>query len=339
MTPASPSSRPKTLSLGSATYDVFVRTGQGTFDGPNKERFLSLPLGGKFRVTEVVETCGGGAANTSVGLSRLGCDSSFGGVIGSDQWGGNIKQNFDTEGVDTSPMSIVEGETSSFSIILLSEDGERVVLYAPGTNAHLHDATFDREKAAGVDWIFLNRIHEQSCVIEDDLIEILSRPGGPKLTWNPGGMHLEEGIKEEHVRKLLAKTALLLLNKEEALAFTGQKTVEAAMRAVLDCGTNVCVVTDGKNGSMATDGKKLYQCDAPTDITIVDATGAGDAFGTAATWAMMHGKDLPEMLRTGTISSASVIGAVGAQHGLLTDTQMTQKLSSVRLEVRELPFP
>jgi malate dehydrogenase (oxaloacetate-decarboxylating) len=44
-------------------------------------------VGHKVKVREVVESCGGGANNTAVGLARLGCNAAFCGVVGDDQWG------------------------------------------------------------------------------------------------------------------------------------------------------------------------------------------------------------------------------------------------------------
>ncbi len=337
MTPPSPSTRhPRTLSIGGATYDLFVRTGKDVLHEDRGRKVLELPLGDKVRVQQVIETCGGGAANTAVGLARLGCNAHFSGILGSDQWGERQLENFRKEQVDASGTSVVEGETSSFSIILSADSGERVILYDPGTNAHLHDANFDRQTAAGMDWIYLNHLHERSCVIEDDIAAILQKNVNTGLTWNPGGSQLKTGMKEATMRTLLAQTDLLVLNKEEVLLFTGESSVDAAMTALLKSGVRIVCVCDGKNGATASDGEHKWHCPV-TETPVIDTTGAGDAFGTGATWALLQGLGLPEMLRAGTISAASVLGAIGAQAGLLTDIQIRQRLQTVRLEVMELP--
>src|SRR3989338_5039834 len=97
----------KTLSIGGATYDLFVRL-PGTY-GASDEMF-SLPLGAKIRVEDLLETCGGGASNTAVGLSRLGCEAAFEGVVGSDQWGEKLTENLRKERVNTDCVTVVEGE-------------------------------------------------------------------------------------------------------------------------------------------------------------------------------------------------------------------------------------
>lgn len=296
---------------------------------------LTLPLGEKIRVEQVIETCGGGAGNTAVGLARLGCTAHFSGILGSDQWGQRLLENFRTENVDAHGATIVEGETSSFSIILTAKSGERVILYEPGTNAHLHDATFDRECAATMEWIYLNHIHEHSCVIEDDIVALLKKNPAMGFTWNPGGPQLTAGIGDKSNQILLRETDLLVFNKEEARTFTGKKTIDAALDALLVHGVAIACISDGKNGCFAADGKKRLHCPVIPDAPIVETTGAGDAFGTGATWALLQGFDLPTMLRAGTINATSVIGAVGAQAGLLTDIEMRQRLQDSQLDVEE----
>lgn len=324
--------RQKTLSIGGATFDLFVRAGD---DIRSDNESLLLPLGRKVRVKQVIESCGGGASNTSVGLARLGCDAHFCGIIGSDQWGQNLLANFTKEGVNAESATIVEGETTSFSLILSSETGERVILYEPGTNAHLHDANFPQETARGMQWLYLNHIHERSCVIEDDIVAMLETNPAMGLSWNPGGTHIKEGMKEKHNAKLLAQTDLLLCNLEEALAFTGKDTADDAATALLHAGVHTVCISDGKRGCLGATMKHRFHCPAIADAIVVDSTGAGDAFGTGATWAVLQGFALPNVLRAGTINATSVIGAIGAEAGLLTDTEMHKRLTSVRLDVEE----
>ncbi len=330
-----PTAHPRTLSIGGATYDLFVRTGPGVTEEDHGKKILALPLGAKIRVEQVLETCGGGASNTAVGLSRLGCMAHFCGILGSDQWGERMLKNFEKEGVNAKCATIVEGETSSFSIILSSESGERVILYDPGTNAHLHDANFDREHAATMDWLYLNHIHERSCVIEDDIVAILKKNPRIGLTWNPGGSQLKTGIADASIRQLLAETDLLVCNKEEAMLFTGEKDTDTAITTLLKLGVRVACICDGRRGSIGADKDHRFHCPIRKDAPVIETTGAGDAFGTGATYAMMQGLALPEILRAGTISAASVIGAIGAQAGLLTDIEMHKQLKDVRLDVEE----
>lgn len=325
--------RKRTISIGGATYDLFVQTGSDVVSSVEGHKVFNLPLGEKIRVQNVVETCGGGASNTSVGMARLGCDAQFFGVLGDDQWGQKLLANLRQEGVDTRSITIVENEMSSFSIILSASSGERTILYESGTNVHLHDANFNRDSLVDADWIYLNHIQENSCVIQDDIVDMLTSDSRIHFTWNPGGCQIDMGLQEKKNSQLLSQTDLLLVNKEEAQRFTETDTLMDAMHALLASkAKNICI-TDGANGATASDGKTLYHCPILKNDNPVDTTGAGDAFGTGMTWALVQGQDLPTALRAGTINATSVVGALGAQAGLLTDIQMNDRLSTTPLVV------
>ena len=338
MPSANSPTRLRTMSIGGATYDLFVRVNHEVVQTHEGGLAFTLPLGEKVRVQEVIETCGGGASNSAVGLARLGCNACFEGVIGSDQWGQRLLENMRNEGVDTRDATVVEGEVSSFSIILSASSGERVILYEPGTNAHLHKANFDRDTAKHMDWVYLNHIQEGSSVIQDDIVEILAGEDAPRFTWNPGGHQIDVGIESQTNLQLLKATDFLLLNRDEALRFAHAGSVEEAMKKLLKTGVSSIVVTDGKNGADATDGAQRYHCPVASLVPVVDTTGAGDAFGTGMTWALLTGKDFSTALKAGTINAASVVGAIGAEKGLLTEIQMNELLARTNLVIEALPL-
>ncbi len=325
-----------TLSIGGATYDLFVRTGN-ELNSSERGQVIELVLGSKIHVKEIIECCGGGACNTSIGLRRLGCDAAFCGVVGSDQWGEKLAANLRSEGVNVDSMTVVEGETSGFSIILSVESGERVILYAPGANDHLHAAGFDQTHAAGADWIYLNHIQEKSCPIEDDLLRVLEQKE-TGLTWNPGGCQLRLGCSDKRNQAVLAHTDLLLVNKEEALSFAHATSIEEALRILSSLGVGIVCISEGKRGATATDGKQVYHCPSDPNAHVVDTTGAGDAFGSGMTWALVNQMDLPAALQAGTMNATSVLGTIGAEAGLLTETDMRKKLTDIRLDVHVRPL-
>lgn len=321
------------LSIGGATYDLFLTMDESA---KKQEDNIVLAAGGKLRVKRVIETCGGGACNTAIGLSRLGISAGFCGVVGSDQWGEKLLRTMKEEGVSVASATIVEHETSSFSIILSLPSGERTILYTPGVNEHLHDVTFDVGAIAKADVVYLNHLSDTSCVIEDDIIHAILKSPRVHLTWNPGGCQISTGIAAPDKKALLQVTDLLLLNKEEAMHFSGTDTIPKALTALHAAGAKHVCITDGKNGTHATDGTKTYHCPILPDVTVIDTTGAGDAFGTGAAWALSSGESLPIALIAGTLNAASVVGALGAQAGLLTEHHMRDRLTSHPLSVSEI---
>jgi sugar/nucleoside kinase (ribokinase family) len=318
----------RTVSIGSATCDLFIRTSDETLCGDGES--IRLALGSKIRLSEVIETCGGGAANTAVGLARLNCNAHFCGMVGSDEWGQRIVANLQREQVGTEAVTYIEGETSSFSIVMNVACGERVILYNTGIAQHLHDATFDRDMLATCDWVYLNHISDESCDILDDLTNILAANKKMGLTWNPGGRQLKRGVHDACNAGLLKNTQLLLINREEMTLMTKTEDIKIAFRLLHDAGVHTICMTDGKHGSIGSNGQDYVEC-GTLDTNVIDATGAGDSFGVGATWASLQDQDLSTVLKAGTLNAASVLQKTGAQPGLLTDTEMRHRLNSIPL--------
>lgn len=321
------------LSIGGATYDLFLEMDAGV---PLQDDMIALTVGGKLPVKKVVECTGGGACNTSIGLSRLGLRGGFCGIVGSDQWGEKLLTTLMNERVNVTPATIVEGETSSFSIILTLPSGERTILYAPGVNRHLHDVTFDTDAIDSADILYLNHLSETACAIEDDLIESVIKHPDIHLTWNPGGCQIAAGIESPNKAAILKQTDVLLLNKEEALMFTQSTETNEAFAKLEKAGVKHICITDGKNGSTGAGQGKRYHCPVLPDVQVVETTGAGDAFGIGVTWAIVTGHSLQDALIAGTLNAASVVSQIGAQAGLLTATQMQERLSRCPIRVSEM---
>ena len=120
----------------------------------------------------------------------------------------------------------------------------------------------------------------------------------------------------------MARTEVIFVNREEAGKITGadisegkEKELLAALREV---GPKITIITDGGGGSYVFDGTKYIKAGVlPVDA--YERTGAGDAFGSGCLSAIIKGKGLDEALIWGTINSASVIGYVGPQKGLLKE--------------------
>jgi ribokinase len=64
----------------------------------------------------------------------------------------------------------------------------------------------------------------------------------------------------------------------------------------------------------------------PDPAAPVDRTGAGDAFASTLTAALVKGMSLEDALRWAPINSMSVVQEVGAQAGLLKEKQLLEWL-------------
>ena len=91
-------------------------------------------------------------------------------------------------------------------------------------------------------------------------------------------------------------------------------------------GQQVIVITDGKNGAYAYDGKTFFQC-PEFPATVVSTLGAGDAFSSTLCAALGRtNSDLGKSLMYASVNSGSVVANFGANEGFLTFEEIESRL-------------
>ena len=85
-------------------------------------------------ITDETDTPGGSAANTIVGLARLGCSTSIIGKIAEDDEGDLIEYNLAVNGVYTNNLIYSESGSTGKCIGFVDKNGERCLYISPGVN-------------------------------------------------------------------------------------------------------------------------------------------------------------------------------------------------------------
>ena len=115
----------------------------------------------------------------------------------------------------------------------------------------------------------------------------------------------------------VAGAALLLPNADEARALTGEADPERAARRSRPAAGEV-VVTLGADGALWTDGERVLRAPPRSPATVVDTTGAGDAFAAGLLAARAGGAEPAEQLAAGCALAARAVGVPGARPGPAT---------------------
>jgi len=317
------------LTIGDSFEDVFVvpEDLKIKHDGTYASGLsLSFELGDKIPLSEVNYEIGGSACNVAVGFSRLGIKSSVVSIIGEDTPARKIRDRLLDENVDQSNLIIDKKMQTNFSVIFRTDKGRTIFIYHG-----LKDYSKLRiKKTAKPDWIFLGPTGEHIFELHKDIISKISE-NGAKLAWNPGALQIcSRAVKYKH---LLNNCSVLFLNREEAIQFTNfpvRPNDDELLKRLKSLGPKIVIITYGKRGGRAYDGKNFYQVDS-LDVIRVDSTGAGDGFSTGflgylianqIDFSNISSTLICEALRWGIFNSSSVIGKIGAQPGLLTEKEM-----------------
>lgn len=316
------------ISIGDTAIDTFVPLIEAEVEESHRGNVkkLILPWGAKVPVGESVSVVAGNAANNAVGSARLGLKTAIYTNVGNkddDEADDRIMARFKKEKVETRYV-IQNKELRSNHSIILNYEGERTILvYHEKWKYDLPD--LDRAK-----WVYLTSMsasYVESNVIEQ-LVNYLDRTNA-KLAYQPGTFQIKQGLKNN--AKLLARCAVFVVNLEEAKLLLGHSVkdsipVKKLLQGLADLGIQQVVLTDGGEGSYGFDGVRYYKLGV-IPAKLVEMTGAGDAYATGVVAGLSAGESLEKAMRWGAINSASVVEQVGAQAGLLTASQMKDRLS------------
>lgn len=334
------------ITIGSATMDVFVESDDANivsvFTKNKKSEFMSYPYGAKVEISEFASKVGGGGVNTACNFANLGLNTSAIFKIGDDIYSAGILESFKNKKVDLSNIIQDNKISTGFSIILVSFEGDRTVLAHRGANALItkEDINFDAIKKAKL--LYIAPLNGDSTKVLDDIVQF-AKENGVTVCVNAGTSSLKKGFT--YLKGILQNAHIVVMNKEEASMATqiqvrpdtrDEKFSEALIHPdVKEMLTKlkvrdyqVVVITDGKNGAYAYDGKRYYYCPV-FDGPVVSTLGAGDAFASTLCATMVK-KNLcvGKALLYASVNSSGCVSAFGATDGLLTFEQIEEKLKS-----------
>jgi ribokinase len=311
------------ISIGDATIDVFLAPTESDLlcNLNDKDCQIAFTYGAKIPVKSLEFSIGGNAANNAIGAKRLGIKTAILSSIGDDGVATMIQDRLVGEEVDVHFMNKQLDSRSNYSTII-TYGGERTIF-----TYHAPRVYEFPQQLPVPSWVYLTSMGESFRPFFDQFVVWLKNNPTVKVAFNPGSWQMKSGV--ESIKDILFLTSVLFVNRQEAEKLTGMTSTEGKERDLLfhlsQLGVKIPVVTDGNNGSYAFDGQKFFRCGV-LPIDAYERTGAGDAFGSGCLSAIIKGKSLQDALVWGTVNSASVIGFVGSQKGLLKEAQLQEWL-------------
>ena len=252
------------------------------------------------------DTPGGSAANTIVGLARLGCSTSIIGKIAEDEDGDLIEYNLALNGVYRNNLIYSENGSTGKCLGFVDKNGERCLYIDPGVN--------DDIKIGEINPLNIMRckiMHYTSFVGDsfNTQIELLEKLNDETvLSFDPGMLYVKKGFDE--LKPILERTDILLINESELrlLCNNNESSLKELVIGLLDFGIETVVVKQGSKGVFAMNNDEecfvdSFECD------VVDTTGAGDSFNSGFLYSFLKGYDLEKSCKIGNwVASKSIEG-------------------------------
>lgn len=271
------------------------------------------PAPGSDRPASIALRGGGAGANVAAHLAALGTPVLLAGCVGDDAAGAARVAELTAAGVELA-LRTVPGAATGTVVSLVEPDGQRSMLADRGANLALRAADVPVPPPGG-------HLHLSGYTLLDPgprdagLTALAAATAtGCTVSLDPASAGPLAGYGVERWLADTAAATLLLPNADEARLLTGCADVSAAARAL--AGRHpVVVVTLGPDGALwVTRDLALHRPALPA--TVVDTTGAGDAFaaGLLSAWVSAGGRPDPvAALSAGLACAAAVVARPGAR--------------------------
>ncbi|NIA03298.1 MAG: sugar kinase [Nitrospirae bacterium] len=269
---------------------------------PDEEGFIS----------SVENHPGGSAANTIVGLSRLGVPTGYIGKVADDEAGNILLENLDNENIDINMVRTASGRSGA-CLIMVDGKGNRGILVDPGVNDTISMADIDPELADSAKLIHITSFACRDAETSFETQKELAASTSAEISLDPGTLYAERGT--EALIDFIQKARVVLPSDHELTLMTGCGDIWDGADMLIDTGAKWVVVKRGDKGCYVTDGTNGIEL-PPRKVDVVDTTGAGDAFNAGFIYSMLQGKDIETCGRIGNITASISITKRGAREGL-----------------------
>jgi sugar/nucleoside kinase (ribokinase family) len=288
----------KILCIGDIMLDVTV--------------LLNRPIVEGLETRAKISTQGGGAAaNVASWLSYNKTPAYLVTRVGSDSAGQTLLAELDAYGVEHSN-NLIPNMNTGVVVVIVGAEGERTMFPDSGANAGL--GLKDLPDLGQFSAVYLSAYSLINPNSREGVLEIISKIRSEKLPiiLDPAtvGVLIEVGV--ETALGWLEFIDTIILNEEESHFLTGKKNPVEAASALLKYVKTV-VIKRGSNGALAqTRGDQLVQVEAKK-TTVINTTGAGDAFaaGFISIWA--KNEPLIDALESGANLAAKCVALIGAR--------------------------
>jgi ribokinase len=291
----------------------------------------SLEQGASLGAQRLLRTSGGRAANVAVMARRLEVPARLFGCVGTDDLAEQALEGPRAAGVDLAGLRRVPAETGVV-VILVDDGGGKTMVAAPGANDEFSDGDGDRLARD------LEDAAERSVLVVDN--EVSPRPLVKALeaARQSGLATVLDPTRPNRVAdRLLELSDHVTPNADEAAQMTGIEIgsigdARRAGRSIQERGARHVHVRLSTGGcfSVCPEGEALLV--APTDLEVVDTTGAGDAFaGTLAT-GIIAGYPLVEAVRLAVAAASCAVTALGPQESYPDRSVLAAMARRVRVE-------
>jgi ribokinase len=269
--------------------------------------------------TSTLSSLGGKGCNQAVAAARMGVPVHFVGAVGSDATGDFAVSELESNGVDVSAIARIPDAATGAAYITVDASGENAIVVASGANARVSVAAASASLLELIDRMSGDVVvlaqGELSAEVTDAVARVARERGVPfVLNLAPVSHRKTETIQS---------SAPLIVNETEGADLLGEDGEPSVVAAGLRDMYGVAVVlTIGARGAVIADESGVWRQPAPRPSSVVDTTGAGDAFVGVIAASLCEGLTLRAAARRAVVAASFSVAKAGTTSSYPTADQL-----------------
>ena len=258
----------------------------------------------------MLRKCGGSVCNSVVAASSLGAQAFFSGKVADDTDGQLYINDLKEAGVDFHSAGQEPGITGK-CLVMVTDDAERTMNTFLGASEGLSAREIDQVALVDSEWFYVEGylVTDDARTAATQAAVELAKASGVKVAISLSDPFVVS-VFGDALRQVMGDGVdLIFCNKDEAMAFTGTETLDAASEALQQY-TKTFAITDGARGAVTFDGNSLNQSEG-VKAEAIDTNGAGDMFAGAFLYAITSGKSYAWAASLANDCAARVVAQFG----------------------------
>ncbi|HKS84969.1 MAG TPA: adenosine kinase [Pseudolabrys sp.] len=309
------------LGIGNAIVDVIARAeddflvAQGMHKGamalidePRAEAIYGA-------MGPAVESSGGSAANTIVGVASFGARAAFVGKVKDDELGRSFAHDIRAAGVAFETKPAKDGPSTARCYIMVTPDGERTMNTFLGAAQDLRPGDIDEGQIASAALTYLEGYLWDPPQAKEAFVKAagIAHKAGRQVALTLSDAFCVDRYRGEFLDLIRKKTVdIVFANERELHSLYETADFDTAV-AALRGDAKLAVVTRSEKGCVVVSNDAVMSVAAEPVDRVTDVTGAGDLFAAGFLVGLARGRDHRTAARLGALAAAEVIQHVGAR--------------------------
>jgi sugar/nucleoside kinase (ribokinase family) len=316
-----PAPRYDVLGIGNAIVDVIARTEDDFLVAQGMQKG-TMALIDEARAQAIysamgpaVESSGGSAANTIVGVASFGARAAFVGKVKDDELGRAFAHDIRAANVafDTRPAS--GGPSTARCYIMVTPDGERTMNTFLGAAQDLKPDDIDEARVASAAVTYLEGYLWDPPQAKEAFVKAagIAHKAGRQVALTLSDAFCVDRYRAEFLELIRKGTVdIVFANERELHSLYETAEFDSAVKAIRG-EVKLAVVTRSEKGCVVVSRDGVEAVAAEPVEQVADVTGAGDLFAAGFLVGLARGKDHRTAARLGGLAAAEVIQHIGAR--------------------------